>query len=441
MKVARIAAFLIVLVVALAAPRRPLLGGELPAGDARVEGFDPARLGQIQGVLDDLVARRKVAGAVTMVVRHGKVVHLAKAGRRDVEANRPLDRSTLFRIASMTKPITSAAVMALVDDGIIKLDDPVSKFLPEFASPSILVVSETPDGAASQSSIVPAARPITIHHLLTHTSGLAYRFAAPPSLAGLYVDAAVSDGLAETPGTIAGNVRRLARLPLAHQPGARWTYGLSTDVLGRVVEAASGKSFDEFLRDRLFRPLRMDDTGFLVPGPRRARLAAVYMPQADGTIRRAPDTPIQIGPLVFSATFPAWDTGRYYSGGAGLISTIDDYARFLQMVLNKGELEGARVLRPETVEAMSTHQIGDLRSSVGIHGLGFGYGFGIVLPDNPDNDPAGPGALSWAGFFHTQFWIDVRTRTIGVMMSQLAPGADTGLPAALKRLTYEAMAK
>jgi len=386
MKPARSAALLIL----VASMARPLLGAELPAGDPRAEGFDPARLGQIQGVLDGLVARKKVAGASTMVVRHGKVVHLAMAGKRDIEANRPLDRSTLFRIASMSKPITSAAVMVLADDGALKLDDPVAKFLPEFASPTVIVIPDSAGGAPAQPSIVPAERPITIRHLLTHTSGLAYRFAAPPALAPLYVESAISDGLHETPGTIADNVKRLARLPLAHQPGAKWTYSLSTDVLGRVVEAASGKTLDEFLRDRLFRPLKMDDTGFVVPDRKRARLAAVYMPHVDGTFRRAPDTPVQIGPLVFSANFPKWDTGQYYSGGAGLTSTIDDYARFLQMILDKGELDGVRVLKAETVEAMSTHQIGDLRSAARIHGYGFGYGFGVVPDDRDHDEPARP---------------------------------------------------
>ena len=279
MKAARFAA-LPLLIVALAG--RPLIGGGLPAGDPKAEGFDPSKLARIQGVLDDLVAREKVAGMATLVARNGKVVHLAAAGRRDVEADRPLDRSTLFRIASMSKPITSAAVLILVDDGAINLDDPVAKFLPEFAAPRVLAAGP------GQAVLVPAEGPITIRHLLTHTSGLCYRFAAPPGLVDAYIDLGISDGLAETPGTIGENVHRLARLPLAHQPGARFTYSLSTDVLGRVVEVASGRTFDEFLRDRLFRPLKMDDTGFLVPGPKRGRLAAVYMPRADGKFRRAP---------------------------------------------------------------------------------------------------------------------------------------------------------
>ncbi len=413
--------------------------GELPPGDPKAEGFRPEPLEKIRGVLDGAVAARKVAGATTLIVRRGKVVHSAVSGRRDVEAGKPLERSTLFRIASMSKPITSAAVMVLVDDGKLGLDDPVSRFLPEFRDPRVLVMPRVGTPAPAEVPTVAAERPITIRQLLTHTCGLSYRFANPPVLGPLYVERAVSDGLAETPGTLADNLKRLASLPLLHQPGSAWHYGLSTDVLGRVVEVASGMSFERFLRERIFRPLKMDDTGFLVPPGRRDRLAVLYTPAEDNTILRAPEGPIQMGPLVFSGHVPTWDTGTYHSGGAGLTSTIDDYARFLQMILDKGELEGARVLKVESVEAMTRHQIGDLRIPPIGQGEGFGLGFGVVLDENRDRDPAGPGALSWSGLFYTYFWVDVRREMIALIMAQVAPARDLSIGPDFKRLTYEAL--
>ena len=407
--------------------------GDLPAGDPRSQGFVPEALDKIRPVLEEVVARKQVGGVATLIARRGKVVHLATVGHRDVERALPIERSTLFRIASMTKPITSASVMILVDEGRIRLDDPVAKFLPEFRSMTVA----SRDGSGSPT--VPAGRAITIHQLLTHTSGLTYRFANKPIISPLYVEAGVSDGLGETPGTIGDNVKRLARLPLYAQPGAEWEYSLSTDVLGRLVEVASGRTFDQFLREKLFGPLKMDDTHFVVPGAKRDRLAVLYTPNDDNTIRPMPATPVQLGPIVFSSTFPTWDTGTYYSGGAGLTSTITDYARFLQMILNKGELDGVRVLKRETVEAMTRNQIGDLSIPAWGNGDGFGYGFGLVREGNRDKDRAGVGALSWSGFFHTYFWVDVKHQMIAIIMAQIAPARDLHMGSDFKHLTYEAL--
>jgi CubicO group peptidase (beta-lactamase class C family) len=242
-----------------------------------------------------------------------------------------------------------------------------------------------------------------------------YRFANPPILGGLYATWAVSDGLSETPGTIGDNARRLAAQPLLFVPGAAWEYSLATDVLGRVVEIASGRTLDAFFRARIFGPLMMTDTHFLLPAAKRDRLAAVYHPGAGGKVERTVGHPVQEGPLVYSATYPTWDEGRYYSGGAGLVSTLGDYARFLQMLLNRGELDGARVLRPETVDRMTSNRIGALAIPDWGHGDRFGYGFGVVAQRG--GAPESVGTYSWGGLFYTYFWVDPANELIGILLT------------------------
>jgi CubicO group peptidase (beta-lactamase class C family) len=420
----------------LTGPTARLHAQGLPAGDAREAGFDPEKLGRIGAMLEEAASARKIAGGSALVARHGKVVGLYKAGMRDLEAGRPMTEDTIVRIASMTKPITSAAIMVLVDEGKVRLDDPVSKYLPAFRAMKAL--GDDPDHP-NGGRLPDAKRPITIHHLLTHTSGLTYRFFNKPILADLYVKYAVSDGLAETPGTIGDNAERLSVLPLMFHPGDRWEYSLATDVLGRVVEVASGMTLDEFLRCRIFEPLEMRDTHFLVPADKRDRLAWVYQPGEGGKVRRTGDLLVQQGPLVYSATYPTWDDGRYYSGGAGLCSTLGDYARFLQMLLNRGELDGARVLKPETVDLMTRNQIGDLPMPSWGHGDRFGYGFGVVTEAGRGDDPASVGSYSWAGFFYTYFWVDPKREIIGILFTQTYPNGGLSLREGLKRTTYEAL--
>lgn len=378
------------------------------------------RWGRVRKLIQDHVDRREIAGAVVLIQHHGKPVCYEAFGMADVENKTPMTRDAIFRIASMTKPITSTAVLMLVEEGKLRLDDPLSKHLPEFANRTVLVPSKKGDGDKGY-RLVKADRAITIRHLLTHTSGITYRFNDRPHLAKLYAKAGVSDGLAETEGTIGDNVKRIAELPLLHQPGAAWEYGLSTDVLGRVIEVASGQSLDTFLRERIFKPLRMDDTTFLVPKEKRSRLAALYTPDHGKKIRRVADRPIQAGALVYSATYPTADSHRYYSGGGGLTSTAHDYARFLQMLLNHGELDGKRLLKSETVDRMTHNQIGERRIPFVIHGDGFGYGFGIVTGREFPASPASVGSCSWGGIFHTFFWVDPHRQLIGLVLTQLYP--------------------
>ncbi|HTU90209.1 MAG TPA: PQQ-dependent sugar dehydrogenase, partial [Gemmataceae bacterium] len=285
--------------------------------------------------------------------------------------------------------------------------------------------------------LVKADRAITIRHLLTHTSGIIYRFSGRPFLAKMYADAGVSDGLVETEGTISDNVKRIAKLPLLHQPGTAWEYGLSTDVLGRVVEVASGKALDEFFRERIFKPLQMRDTAFVVPKEKRSRLATLYTPDDKKTIRRAGDGRLRFGPLIYSATFSTADNSRYYSAGGGLTSTARDYGRFLQMLLNRGELDGKRLLEPETVDRMTRNQLGDMVAPFSIHGDGFGYGFGVVTGREKPASPASLGSYSWGGIFHTFFWVDPRRQLIGIVLTQLYPFAHLTLWKDFQAKVYE----
>ncbi len=415
----------------------PLWAQGLPTGDASASGFTPEGLARIGGLLESTVSSARIAGGSALVARNGRVVYLAAAGHRDREADLPMSADSIVRIASMSKPITSVAILQLADAGKLRLEDPISKFIPEFAEPSVIV---TPSGANPEGdySTVPAGREITIHHLLTHTAGLVYRFAGQDPLSRLYAEAAVSDGLSETPGTIADNARRIAAQPLQFRPGDAWNYSLATDVLGRVVEVASGESFDAYLKTHLFEPLKMTDTGFVVPPEKRSRLSAVYGPGPDGKAVRTTGHPVQEGLLVYSATYPTWDHSHYFSGGAGLSSTLGDYARFLQMLLNRGELDGVRILKPETVDLMTSNRIGDLPMPDWGHGDRFGYGVAVVSKSAGPDAPA-EGAYSWGGFFYTYFWVDPRRGLIGILFTQVYPSGDLKLREEFRKRVYEAL--
>jgi CubicO group peptidase (beta-lactamase class C family) len=312
-------------------------------------------------------------------------------------------RDTLFRIASMTKPITSVAVLMLVESGELSLDGELSDFVPEFEHVEVL-------GEDGQRR--PLTRPIRVRDLLTHTSGLGYRMQGPPRLSEAYARAGVTDGLSESSLTAAENARRLARAPLLHQPGSAFTYGLSTDVLGYLVERASGQSLSEFLAERVFEPLGMRDTFFHVPPKWRPRLARVYAWSAGTGLRPLEDRPVESGHLIFSPGQCTSEDNRYLSGGAGLVSTARDYLRFARLLDAGGELDGVRLLSPDGVAAMTENQIGEL-SLPGREK--FGYGVSIV--DQP-NDARGRGSFGWQGFYHTRFWVDPDQHLIGLFLSQ-----------------------
>jgi CubicO group peptidase (beta-lactamase class C family) len=354
----------------------------------------------------------------------------------DREAGKPMRTDTIFRIASMTKPITSVAVMILFEEGRLLLTDPISKYIPEFKDAQVLVPAAGEGSASAPYALVPAKRPITIRHLLTHTSGLTYGFFGRPHLAELYKNARISDGLTQTEESIGEMVKRLAKLPLTNQPGEGFEYGLSTDVLGRLVEIVSGMPLDKFFEERIFKPLGMKDTYFFLPQDKVSRLAAVYSPRKEGGLEKVGDKPVEIGPVVFSASYPYSGPRTHFSGGAGLCSTASDYARLLQMLLNGGELDGVRLLSRKTVELMTSGQTGNLPF---ISGYAFGLGFAVHTDRSLSGKITSMGEYNWGGFFATRFWVDPKEKMIGLMMTQIYPNNQLDLGDKFQVLAYQAI--
>ena len=388
-------------------------------------GLSETRLEQLEERLEQFVEDGRIAGCVALVARRGETAWLEGIGYQDVEAGIEMQADTIFRICSMSKPITSVAVLTLVDEGRIDLDDPVTRFIPEFRD--VQVLEETGEGSDGKPDfrLVPVERQITVHDLLTHRSGLTYAFMGDSIASELYRENDVTDGLIEVEGTIGDNVRRIARMPLVSQPGKEWHYGLSTDVLGYVVEVASGKALDVYLEERIFAPLGMNDTYFDLPVDKIGRLAEAYRPAADG-IEELPEGPLRAGEAIYSKTYNNPGSGSYFSGGAGLVSTAQDYARFAQMLLNGGELDGVRILDAMTVSEMRRDHCDDVDGLFTDHGDGFGLGLGIVTDDNSRKDLGSAGTFGWGGFYYTYFWVDPYEELVAVILAQLHPWGESG---------------
>jgi CubicO group peptidase (beta-lactamase class C family) len=320
---------------------------------------------------------------------------------------------TIFRIYSMSKPVTSVAAMILVEEGKVELDAPISRYLPELAEIKVLVETKADDGKARHEE-VPLERAVTVHDLLRHTSGFTYGFFGNSEVDKRYKSA----GILVTDRTLENTVKKLSQIPLMHQPGTRWHYSVSTDVLGRVIEVASGQSLAEFLQKRIFEPLGMEDTFFTVPQKKLPRLAQMYAPDGSGGLK--PAHPVQSYRFVNSSN-------RFYSGGGGLCSTASDYLAFCRMLLNEGKLGSARILRPETVRSMRTNQLDDgVQRSPGFQ---FGLGFRI------DRD----GTYSWGGAAGTRFWIDPKNKLITIYMVQINPTDQFNFGGEMKKLVYDSM--
>ncbi len=388
-------------------------------------GLSSERLGRIDRRLQQYVDDSQIAGAVALVLRDGQVVYERAVGWSDKEQGRRMAPDSIFRIASQTKAITSVAVLSLMEEGKLGLSDPVSRFIPTFAKTTVAVKAD------AGVSFVPAKRAITIRDLLTHTAGISY--GTQSEVAALYrakgLGPAAGQGwyTADKNEPICETMERLGTLPFVAQPGEAWVYGYNTDVLGCIVERASGVPLDQFVRTRITEPLGMRDTHFFLPPEQRARLATVYASGSDGKIVRAPDGPTGQGAYVDGPR-------RSFAGGAGLLSTARDYSRFLEMIRNDGALGPVRILAPRTVRLMTTNQVGTLHSTTG---LGFGLGFETTDRFGA-NGMDSEGAYGWAGAYGSSYRIDPRSRLVTLLMIQLLPNA-TDLRTTYPTLVYQAL--
>lgn len=390
--------------------------------------LSPERLERITALLQDYVEQDRIAGAVVMIRQDGRDVYSQAVGWRDREARAPMREDTIFRIASQTKALTSVAVMMLMEDGKLLLNDPVGKYLPEWQQTTVAVSRE-----GGGYDVVPAKRPITIRDLLTHTAGISYGYGTPEDV---WRKADIVDWyFADRDEPVSAVVARMAALPMPEQPGEKFVYGYNTDILGVVVEKISGQTLDAFLRERLIEPLGMKDTSFYLPREKADRLAVVYSDEEQG-IGRAPDA-------ADAGDARPYGQGHYlngprvaFSGGAGLLSTAGDYSRFLEMMRRGGELDGKRYLSPKTVELMTVDHLGDIEFNPG---MGFGLGFAIREDLGLAGEPGSEGEFSWGGAYHSQYWVDPNERLTVSYMVQLIPSGDNDIPGKLRALIYQAM--
>jgi len=393
----------------------------LPTATPESQGVSSERLERLGDAMQGYVDRNEVAGFVCLVARHGKVVYHESIGFRDKEAGAQMTNDTIFGIMSMTKPIVSVALMQQWELGKFQLDDPVEKYLPEFANARVAYNNDF-----GELRTRPVKKKMTIRHVLTHTSGLAswYR--------GIGKAAYSKANEKRRPDwTLKEFVAELAKQPLNYEPGSYWEYGAATDVVGRLVEVFSGEPIDEFLKNHIFEPLDMTDTSFYLPKEKLARLSSAYRPGDDGKIvlMEAPDENSRFvrGPQT------------YFSAQGGLVSTSRDYFRFHQMMLNGGELDGARILGPKTVRLIATNHIGDSVVSIRKHGDGFGLGYGVVTELGQDGLPASVGTYSWGGAWGTVFFVDPHEDLLGVMMCSISPMGHLNMRWDFQTLIYSAL--
>ncbi len=401
-------------------------GSDLPMAAPEDVGMSSERLERLSAAMQRYIDDRQVAGTVTLIARRGKVVHYEAQGSRYPEGGAEMTRDTIFRIASMTKPITSVALMMLYEEGHFQLRDPISKWLPEFEEMRVAVSPGADEYVATAYKTVEAVRPITVQHLLTHTAGLAnsYRGLTRPEYLEL---GAKRDSLDTTRDT----TRRLAELPLNFQPGEAWEYGPATNVVGDLVEVMSGMTLDEFFRVRIFEPLGMKDSHFYLPEDKVDRLAALYRPGEGGEIELT-EAP---GPESRWVREPH----VYFAGAGGMVSTAADYFRFHQMMLNGGELDGVRILSPKTVELMTVNHIGDIEVWLRGPGYGFGLGYSVVTDKGLSAMPTQLGSYAWGGAFCTVFWVDPQEDLLGILMTQVRPYTHLNIRQDLTTLTYQAI--
>ena len=382
-------------------------------------GFSSERLNRIPTNMQDYVDRGEIGGVLTLVERKGKVVHLEKCGYQDIATKLPMEFDTIFRIYSMTKPITSVALMMLYEQANFQLGDPVHQYLPEFKQLKVL---------ESNGVLVPPRREITIHHLLTHTAGLTYGIFGDTEVDHLVEEAHLFDKNID----LAEMVHRITQLPLLYHPGERWVYSVATDVVGRLIEVFSGQSLADFLQENIFEPLGMVDTSFSVPASKVQRLSTCYA-----------ETEKEKLAVYDGSENSIYRNVNLYSGGGGLVSTLEDYLQFANMVLNKGILNGLRLLGRKTMELMRMNHLPASLLPMSIQepipGVGFGLGFSVLQDITQTLVMGSPGSHGWSGLAGTTFWVDPQEELIAILLTQYIPLVPFSLHADFKTLVYQAL--
>ncbi|MDP2958547.1 MAG: serine hydrolase domain-containing protein [Longimicrobiales bacterium] len=399
----------------------PAFAEKLPTTRPELVGLSTERLGRIGELMQKYVDEGRLGGAVTLVARNGKVAYLQSFGKLDPRTGAAMPTDAVFRIASQTKAVTSVAVMILFEEGRLLLDDPVSKYIPEFKDTTVAVPEKTKKGPGYK--VVPAKRPVTVRDLLTHTAGISY---GDGPAKDLYKAAGLQGWfMADRPEPIGTYIKKLAGLPFDAQPGEKWVYGYNTDILGYLVEVVSGMSLADFIKARITGPLDMADTSFFLPEEKAARMTAVYGANKDGKAELAADPREYVyvkGPRTC------------YGGGAGLLSTAEDYARFLLMLQSGGEWGGVHILSPKSVELMTADHVGDLYGS-----QGFGLGFWVTKELGKNGEPGSAGAFGWGGAYHTTYWVDPAEKLVAVFMTQLLPAGGSDAQGKFKALVYQSI--
>jgi CubicO group peptidase (beta-lactamase class C family) len=395
---------------------------------ADLAGFDTKRLERLDEAMNDWANKQYMNGGVALIAKDGRIAWFKAVGYNDIQKKEKLQSDGIFRIASQTKAVTSVAIMMLYEEGKILLTDPVSKYIPSFSKPTVL---DKFNAADSTYSTVPAKREITIKDLLTHTSGLGYAQIGSKEANAIYAKNKITAGLGVKDDNLLAAMTRLGKLPLMHQPGLRFTYGLNVDVLGCIVEIVSGTTLSDFFQTRIFKPLGMKDTYFTLPEEKVSRLVNLYSEDAQGKLVSGSNNLLN-GPT--AANYPLLKS-TYYSGGAGLSSTIFDYAIFLQMLLNEGDYNGATLLSRSSIRMMTMNQIAD----VNVGDNKFGLGFEIETVEGSTKTPSNVGTYSWGGAFSTSYWVDPKERIVLLFYRQLQNSSHGEVVEKFKALTYQAL--
>jgi CubicO group peptidase (beta-lactamase class C family) len=403
-------------------------GTPIVASTPEAAGFSSERLKRLDDATNEWVQKGWMQGCEILIIRNGKIAYYKTAGYNDLDTKTQLPKDGIFRIASQTKAITSVAIMMLFEEGKLLLSDPVSKFIPSFKGQKVL---DKFNAADTTFTTVPADREITIKDLLTHTSGIGYAMIGSRESNAIYAKNKLTAGIGGTDETLLEAMTRLGTLPLMHQPGQKWTYGLNTDLLGCIVEVVSGMTLDEFFRKRIFEPLGMKDTYFTIPTVKANRLVNIYTEDSLGHLVKSKGGLLN-GPV--GPDYPLLPK-KYFSGGAGLSSTIYDYAIFLQMLLNGGEYNGKRILGSNSVRMMTMNQVSDV---VFRGDDKFGLGFQIVSEKN-GNVPAQAGTFSWGGAYSTSYWVDPKEKMVLLFYRQLQRSTHGDVVEKFRALAYAAL--